>query len=206
MSQEFQPSDPTRFRAALDRFDQENSADPNKVELSGEQVARELAYARWLTGWVLRLSPDASEELRLAARCQHLCRWKVPRESYPMTRAGYLKWREGLKQFHAEQAGRILGELGYSPQVITRVQDLNLKRNLGREVEVQVLEDALCLVFLEHQFGDLAHKTAEDKTINALRKSWNKMSPQAREFALSLSYDPLEKTLLEKALSFGGVA
>ena len=42
---------------------------------------RELLYARWLTDWVLKLCPDASEPLRLAARCQHLCRWMVPRDS-----------------------------------------------------------------------------------------------------------------------------
>ena len=56
--------------------------------------------------------PKASEPLRLAARCQHLCRWMIPRDSYPMTRAGYLKWREDLKHFHAEKAGAILRELG----------------------------------------------------------------------------------------------
>ena len=40
-----------------------------------------------------------------------------------------------------------------------------------------MLEDALCLVFLEYQLADLAAKTAEDKTINALQKSWQKMTP-----------------------------
>jgi hypothetical protein len=38
-------------------------------------------YAQRLTDWVLRLSPDATEELRLAARCQHICRWEIPREN-----------------------------------------------------------------------------------------------------------------------------
>jgi len=149
---------------------------------------------------VLKLCPEASEELRLAARCQHLCRWMVPRDSYPMTRAGYLKWREGLKHFHAEKAGRILREVGYPAEVIARVQSLNLKKDFPNDAEGRVLEDALCLVFLEHQFGDLASKTAEDKTINALQKSWQKMTPAAQAQALKLPYSPQQLALLEKAL------
>src|SRR4051794_18738116 len=100
-----------RFEAAIKRFDQENSQDPNIELVEGVPCPRELLYARRLTDWVIRLSPSASEELRLAARCQHLCRWMIPRDSYDMTRAGYLRWRTDLKQLHARKAGEILGEL-----------------------------------------------------------------------------------------------
>jgi len=117
-----------------------------------------------------------------------------------MTRAGYLQWRATLKKFHAQKAGDILRELGYAEEAISRVQDLNLKRNFPDDPETRVLEDALCLVFLEHQFAELAAKTAEDKTINALRKSWLKMTPAARAEALKLNYGGREKTLLERAL------
>src|SRR5437868_6820683 len=137
-------SNPTRFERAIRRFDQENSADPNRIELNGIPQPRELIYAQWLTDWVLKLSADASEELRLAARSQHLCRWTVPRDSYPMTRIGYLQWREGLKKFHAEKAGEILRAVGYPDDVIARVQSLNLKKNFPRDLEGRVLEDALC--------------------------------------------------------------
>src|SRR5262249_21136935 len=154
---------------------------------------RELVYAEWLTNWVLRLCPQASEELRLAARSQHLCRWMVPRSSYPMTRPGYLKWRERLKQFHAQKAGEILLELGYSMATITRVQSLNLKKGFPQDPDTRVLEDALCLVFLEHQLAELAEKTSEDKMVNALQKSWKKMTAAARKLALGLAYAPREK-------------
>ena len=153
-----------------------------------------------LTDWVLRLCPNASEELRLAARCQHICRWEIPRSSYPMTRAGYLQWRATLKKFHAQKAGEILRELGYGEDVIRRVQDLNLKKNFPDDPDGRVLEDALCLVFLQFQFAGLAAKTAEDKTINALQKSWQKMTEAARAEALKLNHGPREKALLERAL------
>jgi hypothetical protein len=200
VSRQFQPKDTVRFQSAIRRFDEENSRDPNTQLVDGTLHPRELIYAQWLTDWVLKLCPDASEELRLAARCQHLCRWMIPRDSYPMTRPGYLKWREDLKRFHAQRAGEILTEVGYPEEVVHRVQDLNLKKNFPNDAEGRVLEDALCLVFLEHQLADLAAKTDDDKMITALQKSWKKMTPSAHAEALKLNYTPREKDLIERAL------
>jgi hypothetical protein len=121
-----------------------------------------------------------------------------------MTRAGYLKWREGLKHFHAQKAGEILREAGYPEDLIARVQSLNLKQGLPQDLEAQVLEDALCLVFLEHQFGDLASKTTDEKMINALQKAWKKMTPAAQALALKLSYGPHQQALLAQALKPAG--
>jgi len=118
-----------------------------------------------------------------------------------MTRAGYLKWRADLKKFHAQRAGEILREAGYDEIVIRRVQDLNLKKNFPDDPESRVLEDALCLAFLEFQLAELAAKTAEDKTINALQKSWAKMTDAGRAEALKLDYGPREKALLQRALN-----
>jgi hypothetical protein len=201
MSESFQPADAGRFAAALRRFDEENARDPNRETTDDGAQPREFLYAQRLSDWVLRLRPDASEALRLAARCQHLCRWEISRQSYPLTRAGYLQWRATLKQFHARKAGVILRELGYPDDVIRRVQDLNLKKGFPNDPETRVLEDALCLVFLQYQFAELATKTAEDKIINALQKSWQKMTPAARAEALKLNYGGREKALLERALN-----
>ena len=201
MASDFQPRDRVRFEEALRRFDEANAGDPNREEVNGVARPRELVYSEWLTAWVVRLTPDASEELRLAARSQHLCRWVVPRSSYPMTRGGYLKWREALKQFHAQKTGEILRSVGYEEPVILRVQALNLKRDFPQDPETRVLEDALCLVFLEHQLSALAAKASEEKLVNALRKSWDNMSAHGRAYALKLNLPEKEKALLEKALS-----
>ena len=196
----FQPRDPQKFTAALRRFDGENSRDPNHETAAGVSHPRELLYAQRLTDWVLRLYPDASEELRLASRGQHICRWESPRENYPLTRAGYLKWRADLKKFHAEKSGAILHEVGYDEGTIRRVQDLNLKKHFPADAETRTLEDALCLVFLEFQFADLAAKSDDDKMINALKKSWAKMTEAARAEALKLNYGEREQKLIERAL------
>jgi len=193
-------SDPVRFAEAIRRFDEENALDPNRETVAGTAQPRELLYAKRLSEWVIKLEPGASEELRLAARSQHLCRWTIPRDRYEMTRAGYLRWRSDLKTFHACKAGEILREVGYPPEIIQRVQDLNLKKNFPKDPQCRVLEDALCLVFLQYQLADLASRTDEAKVVNALQKSWKKMTPAAQAHALQLSYTPREKALLDRAL------
>lgn len=190
------------FDAAIQRFDEENARDPNVATLpGGETVPYELFYAQRVTEWVLRLCPEASETLLLAARCQHICRWVIPRLSYSRDRAGYLKWRTDLKQFHARKSAEILAEVGYPPETIDRVKTLNLKAGLGRDPEVQVLEDALCLVTLEHQLASLMAKNDPEKMISILRKTWKKMSPAAREAALGLRYTEAEQALIARALA-----
>jgi len=194
-------SDPHRFELAIRRFDQENAQDPNVESVNGVARPRELLYAERLSDWISKLAPAASEVLRLAARCQHISRWKIPRDSYEMTRAGYLRWRTELKAFHAKRAGEILREVGYDEPIVQRVQELNLKRNFPKDPESRILEDALCLVFLQYQFGDLAARTTEDKMINALQKSWKKMTPRGQSEALQLQFTPQEKALLDRALA-----
>jgi hypothetical protein len=189
-----------RFERAIQRFDEENARDPNMETVAGVARPRELVYAERLTDWVLKLKPDASEPLRLAARCQHISRWMIPRDTYERTKAGYLRWRTDLKKFHAQKTGEILREVGHPDNIVTQVQALNLKKDFPQDPDTRVLEDALCLVFLQYQFAELASRSTDEKMINALRKSWNKMTEQARTEALKLSYGPRERALLEKAL------
>jgi hypothetical protein len=193
-------SDAARFHEAIRRFDELNTADPNREIVAGEPHPRELLNAQRLSRWVMKLDPSASEHLRLAARSQHLCRWMIPRNSYEMTRAGYHRWRNDLKQFHAQKSSEVLRAVGYSEELIARVRDLNLKKNFPADPESRTLEDALCLVFLEFQFAELASKTDDEKIINALQKSWKKMTPRAHEQALRLSYGSREAALIQRAL------
>lgn len=191
---------PARFAEAVRLFELANSQDPNREESGDALHPRELLYARRLSAWVLKLCPAASEELQLAAHSQHLCRWEIPRASYEMTSAGYLKWRHDLKQFHARKAGEILRVAGYPDAVIGRVQELNLKKNFPNDPESRVLEDALCLVFLQFQLAGFAAKTDDAKVVNALQKSWKKMTPAAHAEALKLAFGPREAELVGRAL------
>ncbi|MBI2311298.1 MAG: DUF4202 domain-containing protein [Betaproteobacteria bacterium] len=189
-----------RFKTAIERFDAANSEDPHRELVDGQELPRELAYARRMSAWLDRLAPDASEPLRLAARCQHIRRWTVPRNTYPMDREGYHRWRTALYQFHAETAGKILREAGYDDATIARVQALVRKERIKRDPEAQMLEDVVCLVFLENYFSEFAAHHDEAKLIGIVRKTWRKMSDQGHAAALKLDFPPEILALVGKAL------
>lgn len=156
-----------------------------------------------MTYWLDRLNPDASDELRLAVRCQHLRRWVIPRDQFPMTRAGYHQWRTSLARLHADQAGQILRSIGYDAPTIARVQSLVRKERLKSDPQTQTLEDAACLVFLEGEYINFARAHNPDKVIDILKKTWRKMSPrgQSEAMALARSLPDAERILIEQALS-----
>ena len=197
---EFHQVSGVSLKHALALIDHANEQDTNMMEDNNIKVPKELLYSQRLYHQVLKLNTEASETLRLAARGQHIQRWKIPRDSYPMTKAGYLEWRAQLKTFHANTIGRILEEVGYNSDTIEGVKSLVLKKN-PKDPDAQTLEDALCLVFLQWQLDDFIEKFGDAKTINALRKSWGKMSEAGRAEALKLTLSERASELVGKALS-----
>ena len=193
-----------RLARVLERIDQLNQEDPRTERAGGAVVPRELLYAQRVTEWVRRLNPRPSEALQIAARGQHIRRWTIPRERYPLGRAGYLKWRETLKAFHARTVAGLMREAGYPEEAIRQVQRIMGKRHLADDADAQTLEDALCLVFLATQYADLRRKAPEETMREVLRKTWGKMSPLARSEALKLPLGEEEGALLRRAL--GGQA
>ena len=189
-----------KLRNAFRLFDAANSQDPNTEEDEGKTHPKELLYAMRMTEKLDEFAPQASEALQLTARCQHIHRWEIPRESYEMNRTGYLKWRQDLKKFHAGMASEILETVGYPPEVIDRVSFLLQKKKLKRDPETQTLEDVICLVFLQYYLEPFMEKHPEDKLIDILRKTWNKMSEEGREAALNLSLSDGARRLIGKAL------
>lgn len=177
-------TDADRFERAITLFDAANAEDPN----AEDGQPKELLYSRRMTEMLERFAPDASEAVRLAVRVQHICRWKVPRNSYPMDRNGYLQWRTGLYKFHAETAGQLMRQAGYDEAMIERVQTAVGKKGLKVNAETQLLEDVVDLVFIEHYmlgFAGQHAEYAEEKWLDIVRKTWKKMSDAGRAFALS---------------------
>jgi hypothetical protein len=194
-------ADSQRFRSAIERFDRANAEDPAVVDAESVQQPATLDYSRRMTSWLERLYPDASEPLRLAVRAQHLLRWTFPRERYPMTRAGYHDWRMAAGRFSADEAGRILRDLGYDDPTIARVQSLICKEGLKSDPETQALEDSTCLAFLERGFAEFAERHEEQKVIGIVRRTWKKMSDRAHDAALGLSLSPDAGRLIGLALA-----
>ncbi len=192
-------SSDTKFRQAIERIDRTNAADPERVFLDGQEKPKELAHSELMTLWVGRLRPDAGDELLVAARAHHIRRWEIPRSSYARGRRPYLQWRTALHKLHATAIGEILTAVGYEPEFIVRVQNIVQKHNLRGDSDVQTLEDALCLVFLQTQLGDLRRNHGDEKVLEILLKTLKKMSDPAKEFALELELSESDRTLLEQA-------
>ena len=188
--------------AALQAFDTANQADPRRdIDEHGDAHPQEWLYGRRMSEMLARFCPEASLALQLAARAQHLERWVIPRDHYPRDRAGYLLWRNELKQYHARRAAELMTELGYDVTLIERVGSLLQKEQLKRDPECQTLEDVICLVFLQYYFTAFAAAHEEEKILDIVRKTWRKMSPAGQQAALTLTLDAAALTLIGKALA-----
>ncbi len=189
-----------RMEKAMALFDACNKQDPHTLEWEGVVYPAEYFYSLQLYGWVKKLEPGAGEILLLASRCQHIGRWKRPRADYPAGKAGYLRWRTDLAAFHAEEAGRLMEEAGYRPEETGPLRSILLKQGLLTNPDMQTMENALCLVFLEFQYENFLKLHDEDKLIRILKKSWRKMSEPGRRAAMGLSFSDRGKELIGKAL------
>lgn len=191
------------YAQAHSLIDAAHAADPTRA---ADGRAAELVYADRMEAWVARLVPDASPLLRLAARCQHLERWRVPRATFPDGKAGYLAWRRSLYTKQAARAGALLLEAGVPTRegasVATWVAKVGLKTDPG----TQALEDAACLVFLENEISAFAAQHADyprEKFVDILRKTWRKMTPAAHQAALALALPPGIAALVHEAVGTG---
>lgn len=191
----------SRFEDAIAAIDAANADDPNQIEVGGEWKPKELAHAALMTEWVLRLDPGATEAQLLAARAHHLRRWSSPRSSYPAGRAGYLRWRTALRTQHAEEVAGMLTAAGYDDVAVARVQTIIRKEGLGSDPQVQVHEDALCLVFLATQLAGTTDDLGDEKMAEVIRKTAAKMSAAGLAHVAQLPMRDHDRALIRRALA-----
>lgn len=197
----YTPGMDERFRRAIEGLDALHAEDPRTVIVDGAEVPEELLYARRMTAALARLTSAPSEALSLAVRAQHLCRWRLPRARYPEGRAGYHAWRREQAKQHASLAASTLREAGYDEDIVARVTRLIEKKDRARDPEAQALEDAACLVFLEHELDGFAEGREDAQLIAILQKTWPKMSEHGRALALELPLSTRGRALLDAALA-----
>ncbi|MFI2817459.1 MULTISPECIES: DUF4202 domain-containing protein [Halomonadaceae] len=189
------------FDKTLAALDALHAQDPQTTTLSdGTAQPQELAYAQRMSRWLERLQETPSDLLGIAVRAQHLQRWKLPRSDYPEGRIGYLTWRRDQSARAGDTTAAIMEEAGYSQEEAKRVASMIRKQGLGRDSDVQALEDCACLVFLENYFADFSRKVEHDHMVRIVQKTWGKMSPQAHALALTLPMNDTCSALVKEAL------
>jgi hypothetical protein len=168
----------TPFQKASEWIDAENAQDPNTETHQNKEYPKELLYSS-----------------RMYEKLMHFCP-----ESYPMDRVGYLRWREELKKFHASTTAEILKKAGYDSDFIGRVSFLIEKKLLKKDAETQLLEDVICLVFLEYYLDPFVEKHDDEKLQNIIKKTWDKMSEKGHEEALKINYSEKNLNLIKASL------
>ena len=192
---------PTSLQSIYAAIDAVNRQDPNQdFDLEGISVPKEWLYGQRMTQSLERFAPEASLAVRIAARGQHIARWSLPRQDFPMTREGYLRWRTTLYGYHADRLEALMQESGWSDSVIQSVRKIVQKKSIKSDPEVQLVEDVACLVFLEFYFRTFAKTQAEEKLIPIIQKTWRKMSEEGHAAALKLPFSEAELALIGQAL------
>ena len=176
----------TRLDQVLAAIDDANAADPSlEPGPDGREQPAALLYGHRMTEELGQLYPDASETLRIAARGQHIERWKTPRTSYPEGRAGYLAWRRDQAGGHAKRVGELMRTAGYGDDEIATVGSLLRKEGLKSNEDTQRLEDVICFVFMRHYLDGFSAKHDRADVVRIVSKTARKMSAEARTRAAS---------------------
>jgi len=189
------------YQRARQLVDAAHSVDPHRTS---DGRPAELVYADRMETWVARVAAEVTPLLRLAARCQHLERWSVPRASFPEGRAGYLAWRRSLYTKQADRAAELLRNAGVPASEAETVRTWVSKNGLKTNAGTQALEDGACLVFLENEIEAFAAQHTDyprEKFIDILKKTWRKMSPLAQREAQTLVLPPAIAALVREALA-----
>ncbi|HEU5146040.1 MAG TPA: DUF4202 domain-containing protein [Chryseosolibacter sp.] len=190
-----------KFRCAIAAFAAYHRRDPNIVVVNDVSYPSELLYTQRVADRLNKFHPEANEVVQLAAHCQHIGRWEIPREKYSMDKKGYLQWRNAEKLHHSRIAETILSECGYDGDTIERVQTLLMKKELHSNADTQLLEDVVCLVFLEHYLEEFSTKHPDEKVVDILRKTMRKMSVEGKRGVDSLQLSSKNRSLIERAES-----
>jgi hypothetical protein len=180
----------SRLEQLFTRIDELNAQDPEQADDGATSVPAALLYGRRMSQILETFDPEASEELAIAARGQHIERWLRPRTDYPEGREGYLAWRRDAARYHAERVTGLMASCGYDEAARERVSGLMRKKHLKADPEVQTLEDVACLVFLRWYAGAFSHKHAMEKVLPSISKTAAKMSARGRAAALDLNLPP----------------
>ena len=199
-------TDKQMYEKAISLIDEANDKDPNQVTVGDKIWPKERLYSHHMSDMLQRYRPEADDAMKLALYAQHIQRWQSARSDYPMDRKGYFQWRIALYTFHAETTAALLEIAGYDTDFIERVKLAVSKKSIKTNPDTQLLEDVSALVFIEHYMLDFASRHpeySEEKWLDIIRKTWNKMTESAHEFALSGSItlpEPLIP-LIQKAVS-----
>lgn len=170
------------FNRASNAIKEIHLSDPNKIVHKGSNTTAEQLYSERMLKILLEFVPGSDYQLKLAAQCQHLERWKIARDLYTMDRKGYHQWRRAVMDFQLGRTRDTLASVGLDKQDVIEITEI--LRNQGNKTheKAQIIQDVACIVFVNWYLQGFAIKHESTKVQDILVKTTRKMSDRGRTF------------------------
>lgn len=187
-----------QYRIASEKIDAAHSSDETMQLENGNLVPAELLYSKRMLSVLELVNAGSSFEIKIAAQCQHLKRWSVPRSLYPYDRRGYHQWRQVVMDFQLQETKLILSLAYIGESDIKHILTILKEQGNKLNPESQMIMDTACLVFLKWYMEPFAGKHQNEKVIDILRKTMRKMSSKGVNLISQLDLPVSAKTILEQ--------
>ena len=153
--------------------------------ISNSPIPEDLEHAKNTLSWILRLKPDADSSLKIAALGHDIER-AVPERIKRNKFKDFDEFKSAHALRSAEILKKILVEFNYPKSIIDEVYDLVKKHEHGGDLKSDILKDADSLSFFENNIKYFYKREGFDKTLERAIWGIKRLSPQAKNFFLSI--------------------
>lgn len=165
-----------QYIKAVELINSVHNQDPNSETIDGVEVKAELLYSQRMLTILEKVQPNASFELKLAAQCQHISRWSIPRATFSMDKKGYYQWRAAIMEHQLNVSTHTLKQADVEEDAISIIVDALKNKADKTNLNASVIEDTACLTFIKWYLVPFAGQFDPEKAKVILQKTANKMS------------------------------
>lgn len=191
----------TQYHKAKEKINQEHSLDLTFNTEGGIEYPAELLYSNRMLSILELVLPESSNVMKIAALCQHLKRWQIPRDNFPYDRRGYHEWRRVVMDYQLEQTRLVLSDVGIEKDDITQITTILKEQGNKLNRDSQIIMDTACLVFLKWYMEPFSAKHQHEKVFDILKKTMRKMSSNGIKLIAKLDLSTSSQHLIEQANS-----
>lgn len=166
----------TQYTTAVELINSVHNQDPNSEIVEDVEIKGELLYSQRMLAMLEKVQPDASFELKLAAQCQHISRWSIPRATFSMDKKGYYQWRAAIMEHQLGITINTLKQAGIEENVVSIITDALKNKADKTNLNASIIEDTACLTFIKWYLVPFAGQFDPEKAKVILQKTANKMS------------------------------
>ncbi len=182
-----------QYNKAVVLINSVHQLDPNSETVDGIEIKAELLYSRRMLSILKKVQPNASLELQLAAQCQHISRWSIPRVTFPIGKKGYYEWRAAIMKHQLSVTTSVLQQAEINGQSIEIIVDALKNKADKSNINASIIEDTACLAFIKWYLVSFAGQFDPEKAKVILQKTAGKMSERGLKLIseIELSKDVL---------------